>query len=356
MNVDIGRDVTIDELLQHHHALIWAGGATNDRSLHIPGEDLEGCVSAREFVAWYNGHPEHSGRKFDFSGETALVIGNGNVALDVARVLARPIAALEKTDVAQHALDALTDSAVSRVWVTARRGPEHAAYTRGELASLIHTPGVEVAANPDETQHYATRSGRAAELIEALPDFRDHDSSIVLRYGLVPEVIEGEGSVERVVFRDVAGNTETIETSLVVKAIGYRGMEVPDLPFDESSGTLPHSAGRVVDPDSRESLIGLYCSGWIKRGATGMIGTNKVDSAETVESLLHDFEAGQLQAPSAGADELDTLVRDRVDAVVDNAGWVAIDQAERAAGKVVKRPRVKLVTVEELLRASAARG
>ena len=354
-NVDVGRDVSIDEVLQHHHALIWAGGAASDRSLHIPGEDLEGCVSAREFVAWYNGHPEHSGRKFDFSGETAIVIGNGNVALDVARVLARPVGALEKTDVAQHALEALTAGAVSRVWVTARRGPEYAAYTRGELASLIHTPGVEVAANLDETEHYAMRSGRGAELIKALPDFRDQDSNIVLRYGLVPEAIEGEGSVERVVFRDAAGNTETVETSLVVKAIGYRGREVPDLPFDESSGTLPHSAGRVVDPDSGESLIGLYCSGWIKRGATGMIGTNKMDSAETVEALLHDFEAGQLQAPSSGADELDTLVHERVDVVVDNAGWVAIDLAERAAGKAVKRPRVKLVTVEELLRASAER-
>ena len=209
--------------------------------------------------------------------------------------------------------------------------------------------------NPEETQHYVTRSDRAAALIKALPDCRQQDSGIALRYGLVPEAIEGEGSVERVVFRDAEGNAETVETTLVVKAIGYRGREVPGMPFDESSGTLPHSAGRVVDPDSGDSLIGLYCSGWIKRGATGMIGTNKVDSAETVEALLHDFEAGQLQTPTVGADELDALVRQRVEDVVDNAGWVAIDQAERAAGKAAKRSRVKLVTVEELLRASAAR-
>lgn len=353
-NVEVGRGLSIDEVLQHHHALIWAGGATSDRSLHIPGEDLEGCVSAREFIAWYNGHPDHSGRKFDLSGQTAIVIGNGNVALDVARVLAQPVSALEKTDIAQHALDALADKGVSKVWVTARRGPEHAAYTRGELASLIHTPGVDVAVSPQETQHYVTRSDRAAALIRALPDHRHQNSGITLRYGLVPEAIEGKGSVERVIFREADGNTETVEATLVVKAIGYRGREVPGMPFNESSGTLPHSAGRIVDPDSGDSLIGLYCSGWIKRGATGMIGTNKVDAAETVEALLHDFEAGQLQTPARGVDEFDTLVRQRVKDVVDNAGWAAIDQAERAAGKAAKRSRVKLVTVEELLRASAA--
>jgi ferredoxin--NADP+ reductase len=355
-NVEVGRDVTIDELLEHHHALIWAGGATSDRRLGIPGEDLEGCLSAREFVAWYNGHPEHSDRKFDFSTETAVVIGNGNVALDVARVLARPAEALESTDVATHALDALKVSQIEKVLVTARRGPEHAAYTSGELASLIHnTPGVKVTASSAETQHLAKRTDRAAQLVKELPEASFAEKGIALRYGLTPVEIRGSGSVEEVVFRDEAGNTEVVATSLVVKAIGYRGSAIPELPFDESGGTLPNMAGRVVDPESGDPLVGRYCSGWIKRGATGMIGTNKTDSGETVEAVLHDFEAGRLTEPLGPRDDLARLLASRQASVVDNAAWVKIDQAERAAGKAAGRPRLKLVTLDELLAAAAVR-
>ena len=357
LNVELGRDITIDELLQHHHAVIWAGGATSDRRLGIPGEELEGCVSAREFVAWYNGHPEHSDRRFDFSAGTAVVIGNGNVALDVARTMARPAEALRDTDIATHALEALKDSKVERVVVTARRGPEHAAYTSGELASLIHqTPGTQVSAKAAETQHLAKRSDRAAELVKTLPEADSLSRGIVLRFGLTPVEIRGDGSVEEVEFRNETGEVEVVSTSLVVKAIGYRGSSVIDLPFDESAGTLPQMSGRLVEPVSGDPLVGLNCSGWIKRGATGMIGTNKTDSGETVEALLHDFEVGRLTEPVAGQVELERLLGSRQVTVVDHAAWVNIDRAERAAGKSAGRPRIKLVTQAELLKAAGVSG
>lgn len=349
-NVEVGRDVSVEELLETHHAVLWAGGATGVRKLDIPGEDLEGCVPAREFVAWYNGHPDFSSEKFDLSGKTAIVIGNGNVALDVARVLAQPSDQLSQTDIAEHALSQLSESRIEQVVVTARRGPEHAAYTAGELAALMRTPGVDVSARPLETSHLAGRSDRAAQIVKGLPDAAGAETGIILRYGLAPVSISGDGFVQSVEFRDEAGGTEVIATSLVIKAIGYRGREVPGLPFDDAAGVLPNVAGRVVDPATGDSLIGVYCSGWIKRGPTGMIGTNKADSAETVETLLHDYVAGRLPEPSTTGERLDALLVEREVRLIDNSGWLAIDQAERSAGRTVGRPRVKLVSVDELVR------
>lgn len=354
-NVEVGRDLAIIELLQHHHAVIWAAGAAAERRLGIPGEDLEGCVSSREVVAWYNGHPDHGDRKHDLSTPRVIVIGNGNVAIDVARILAQPAELLETTEIADHALASLRSSAVEEVVVTGRRGPEFAAHTAGEVAALSRVEGIVVRTRADEVIGLPTGRG-AADLLRAAADASPATGqrTVTLRYGLRPTAINGSTAVHSVTFERADGRTETIEAGLVVRAIGYRASPVEGLPFDEQAAALPHEAGRVQDPATGKPLEGLYCSGWIKRGATGVIGTNKIDSAETVDSLLHDFWSGRLDDPSGDVDQLRVLLAERGVQVVDADGWQRIDKAERRAGRRARRPRQKLVSVEELLAASRA--
>jgi len=354
LNVEVGRDLSVAELLEHHHAVIWAAGASDDRRLGIDGEDLPGCMSARELVGWYNGHPDLAERAPDLGGKRVVVIGNGNVALDVARILAQPVAALERTEIADHALAALRESAVEEVVVTARRGPEHAAYTTGELIGLQQVEGIALSTLREEVADAAATSAKAARLLAAT-DGPGAGRTLSLRFGLTPIAVHGDGAVQSVSFRRADGSVEEIEAGLVVRAIGYRGRPVAGLPFDEVTGTIPNVAGGVRDPGSGDPLTGLYCSGWIKRGATGVIGTNKLDSAETVATLLDDFAAGRLSAPERDAEQLAALVRDRSPDLVDGDGWQRIDQAERKAGRRSRRPRQKLVTVEELLAASRPR-
>lgn len=354
LNVEVGRDVTIAELVQHHHAVIWAAGASDDRRLGIEGEDLPGSISAREFVAWYNGHPDFADREYDLSGKRVVVIGNGNVALDVARVLAQPVETLERTEAADHAIEALRSSGVEEVVVTARRGPEFAAYTTGEMIGLRHVEGVHVAVLEEEVADTVRANARVARLLEPAMgrSATGSDRTVTFRFGLTPARVDGSGAVQSITFRRPDGSTEEMEAGLVIRAIGYRGRAVDDLPFDDQAGVIPNIAGSVYDPASGDSVAGVYCSGWIKRGANGIIGTNKIDSAETVDSLLRDFGAGRLSAPRHDVDSLDALVRSRQPGVVDSAGWQRIDQAERKAGRRARRPRAKLVTVDELLAAS----
>jgi ferredoxin--NADP+ reductase len=355
-NVEVGRDITMDEILEHHNAVIWAVGASDDRTLGIPGEDLKGSVSAREFVAWYNGHPDFAGREFDLSGERAVVIGNGNVALDVARILARPAAALARTEIADPALEQLGKSSIGEVVVTARRGPEHAAYSSGELSGLLHTDGLAVLAVREEVEHLVGSSDRAAAMVleaaDRKPDGRER--SVTLRFGLIPESLEGTVRVEGVMFRRPDGTRESMQATLVIRAIGYRGRVLDGLPFDGVTATVVNEAGRVIDPDTGDAVLGNYCTGWFKRGATGMIGTNKADSAETVDALLQDFASGRLSPPIRAAEELDELLRSRQPDVVDKAAWARLDQAERARGRQGKRPRQKFITVSEMLDAIRA--
>jgi ferredoxin--NADP+ reductase len=353
-NVAVGRDVTIQELLEHHHAVIWAGGAGDDRRLGIRGEELEGSVSAREFVGWYNGHPDFADRTFDLHGQRVVVVGNGNVALDVARVLAQPPGNLAPSDIADHALKALQTSTVTEVLVTARRGPEFAAYTTGELTGLDHTEGLVLNAEAVEVHAASERLGHGAQILKAAAerDVQETERRVTLRFGLRPEAIHGVHSVESIDFRRTDGTVENIDATLVVRAIGYRGTAVDSLPFDETTGTLPHVSGSVMDPATGESVVGVYCSGWIKRGATGIIGTNKMDSAETVDSLLHDFASGRLSEPEHHAEHLHKLILERQPDLVDKQGWVRIDQAERRAGREAGRTRLKLVARTSLVAAS----
>ncbi len=351
-NVEVGRDVTIEELLAHHHAVLWAGGAPADRSLGIPGEDLPGSVAAREFVAWYNGHPDHVGHQYDFDTDRVVVIGNGNVAVDVARILSLPIQLLAATDMAEHAITALRGATVREIAMTARRGPEHAACTLAEVIGLGQCESVSLTTHRDEVEHLAAKrhDRRAQALLEASRTRADPaDRRIVMRFGLVPTSINGTDRVESVTFAKPDGSFETLEARLVIRAVGYAGVPVAGLPFDDTSATLPHVAGSVVDPDSTEPVLGVYCSGWIKRGPTGMIGTNRTDSAETVDTILHDFAAGRLTDPTGSLTEIHSLIRTRQPDVVDKHGWKRIDTAERARGTAKNRPRVKSVHWAELV-------
>lgn len=365
-NVEVGRDLSVQELLRHHHAVLWAAGASDDRRLGTPGEDLEGSVSAREFVSWYNGHPDFADRYFDLSGKRAVVIGNGNVALDVARVLAQPVSALEKTSMSDRALEALRASAIEEVVIVGRRGQAFAACSTAELLALSRMPDVDLLAEPAEVsvtdpELQAAPGGaspafaRRREIIDAAA-WRTPTGlrRIALRFRLTPTRLTGDHAVTGVVLARPDGTTETIETSLVIRAVGFRGRPVPGLPFDSSAGIIPNDAGRVVDPMTGHPMPGLYCTGWIKRGPTGVIGTNRVDSSETVASLLSDVTHHRLPNPPLRAAQLTDLLRERQPDVVDASGWWRIDEAEKSAGRASGRTRVTLLGFEELLH--AARG
>lgn len=349
-NVHVGRDLSIDELLEHHHAILWAGGAPDDRRLGIEGENLDGVHAAREFVGWYNGHPDYTAQNFDLSGERVVVIGNGNVALDVARTLLRPADDFVGTDMAQHAVDALRDSAIEEVVIVARRGVEHAAFSQGELMALDRLDGISVVAEADEV---AGHFGRKADVLMRAAGRAGAAGRVVrFRFGLEPLSIEGDGQVESITFKKADGSTERLATSLVLRAIGYRGTAIDGLPFDDVAAVLPNEAGRVLEPQTGISVDGVYCSGWIKRGPQGIIGSNKVDAEETVDSLLHDLAADRLSNPIGSVDELEARLAGKVDGLVDKAAWGRIDREERRLGAEKARPRLKLVTVEQLLAAS----
>ncbi|NKY31186.1 FAD-dependent oxidoreductase [Nocardia gamkensis] len=380
LNVEVGTHISHEELLRHHHAVIYAVGASSDRKMGVPGEDLPGSHSATEFVAWYNGHPDYADRTFDLSGERAVIVGNGNVALDVARVLTVDPDELAKTDIADHALDALRQSNIREVVVLGRRGPLQAAYTSPEFLALAHLKGVDVIV--EETDLALDHAS------QAILDDPQVEPSLKLKYTLAQEYAGGrraEGN-KRIVFRyltsptaltgtdrveyiEIVHNelfeeggqlvarptdrTESIGTSLVLRSIGYRGERIGELPFDERRGVVPNEHGRVIGDDG-SMLGGVYVSGWIKRGPRGVIGSNRIDSEETVELLLADFTAGKLAAPQADRAALRAMLAERQADLVDRAGWRAIDQAEKTAGKSTGRPRVKFTTREDLLK--AARG
>ncbi|MFD4025203.1 FAD-dependent oxidoreductase [Streptomyces sp. NPDC058576] len=356
LGIEVGRNVSAQELSAHHDAVIYAVGASTDRRLGVSGEETPGCLSATGFVAWYNAHPEAVAQGVDLSAERVVVVGNGNVALDVARILVADPEALAGTDIAAHALDALRASRVREVVVLGRRGPGDAAYTRSELLALKHVPGVEVVVDDHDPRTAAaidavgTRD-RAAVLrglarvgTDAAPPVGG-ERRIVLRFhSEAVEVLGGDSGVRSVRVTDGGGEGPVeLRAGLLLRAIGYRGLPVPGLPFDEASGTVPHEGGRVA------GLPGSYVVGWIKRGPSGGIGANRTCAAETVGTLLADAVAGTLPAPTGDAKAFRRLARQRNRRVVDARGLAAIDRAERDRGRREGRPRVKLATVEELV-------
>jgi ferredoxin/flavodoxin---NADP+ reductase len=365
-NVEVGRDVTHDELMSLYDAVVYSVGAQTDRSLGIPGEELPGSWAATELVAWYNGHPDFQHLSFDLSGERAVVIGNGNVALDVARMLALTPEELATTDTTDAAIAAINEAGLREILVVGRRGPVQAAWTPVEVGELGELAGADILVDPAELE---LDDASAAELEASPPtvkrslahlrDFAAREPAgkpraIRLRFLLSPVAILGEERVEaiKLVRNELVdgravptGETETIPCGIVFRSVGYRGVSLPGVPFDERSCTIPNEGGRVTP--------GLYCAGWIKRGPSGVIGTNKKDATETVELLLEDARDGRLP-PRDPEGSLEELLAERGVGAVLYAGWEAIDAAERAAGEPQGRPRVKLGTWEELLAAARA--
>jgi ferredoxin/flavodoxin---NADP+ reductase len=365
LNVEISKNLSHAELLDHHHAVLYAVGAPDDRRLEIDGMGLAGTGTATELVAWINGHPDFADLPVDLSHERVVVIGNGNVALDVARILTADPDDLARTDIADHALQALRKSAVNEVVIAARRGPAHSAFTLPELIGLTAASDVVL----DEADQRRVRDALATasdpltrsklEILSTLGSVcRDSEPGsrprIRLAYELTPQRILGDQHAGGVEF-SVTGTDEVrrLDAGLVLTSIGYRGKPIRDLPFDEVKAVVPNDGGRVVDPGSGRAVPGAYVAGWIKRGPTGFIGTNKSCSFQTVQALVADFNAGNLTDPVATPAALTTLVHDRQPEVVDSAGWRAIDAAEVARGSDESRPRNKFTDVAEMLAAAA---
>ncbi|MFB8116671.1 FAD-dependent oxidoreductase [Streptomyces sp. NPDC055962] len=377
LGVEVGRDLTPEELAAHHDAVIYAVGAPAGRRLGIPGEDLPGSICATTFVSWYNAHPEVAPGAVDLSAERVVVVGTGNVALDAARILVSDPDALAAGDIAGHALDALRAGSVREVVLLGRRGPEDAAYTRSELLALKHLDGVELVVDDHDPRTGATidaaAPGDKAALLRDVPreavDWSGpppRGRRIVFRFHSAPVEALGDAGLRAVRVTDRAnGATDNaasgangatdkgtdgleIPAGLLLRAVGQRGLPVTGLPYDEATGTVPHEGGRVA------GRPGTYVVGWIKRGPTGGIGANRTCAAETVGTLLADAVGGALPAPEHGAKAFHRLVRRRNRRVVDARGLAEIDRTEKALGLRDGRPRVKLATVPELV--AAARG
>lgn len=358
LGVEVGKDLTAGELAAHHDAVIYAVGASADRRLGIPGEDLPASIPATSFVSWYNAHPEVPPEAVGLSAERVVVAGNGNVALDVARILVADPTVLAGTDIAGHALAALRDSRVREVVLLGRRGPEDAACTASELLALTHLPGVDLVVDDQDPRTGAAIDGAApgstAALLRGLPretaDWSQPPPAgrrIVFRFHSAPVEVLGHDCAEAVRVTGAAGEQD-IPAGLFLRAIGYRGLPVPGLPFDETAGTVPHEGGRVT------GMPGTYVVGWIKRGPSGGIGANRTCAAETVGTLLADAVAGALPSPAHPAKAFARLARSRVRQVVDARGLAAIDRAERSRGREHGRPRIKFDTVPALV--AAAKG
>jgi ferredoxin--NADP+ reductase len=368
-NITVGKDVHAAELTERYDAVVYAVGAQSDRALRIPGEDLPGSVAAVDFVGWYNAHPHFEEMAPDITSGRAVVVGNGNVAIDVARILVTDPDVLANTDIADHALQSLHDRGVEEVIILGRRGPLQSAITTLEMRELGELEGVDVVIDPadlaDITDEDAEAVGKIAKAnIKVMRDYaaREHTAGnrrIVFRFQTSPIEIHGSERVEeivlgrnelvadesgRVVAKDT-GEREALPVQLVVRAVGYKGVPVPGLPFDEGSGTIPHEDGRIAGRANE------YVVGWIKRGPSGIIGTNKKDSQDTVDTLLADLDGAQLA--EVGPDYADELVRwlvDRQPLLVTDDHWQIIDAHERGAGEPHGRPRVKVANVAELLR------
>lgn len=345
LNVNVGEHVSHDELLAHHHAVVYAVGASSDRKLGIPGEGLPGSASATDFVAWYNGHPDQAGRDFELSQRRAVIVGNGNVALDVARILTTDPELLVGTDVSQRALKALRDSRIEEVVILGRRGPAESAFTVPEFVGLLGAD-VDIVVEGEIPEPVEGMSQKVEHKLKLLRGLADRPTGgrkrIVLRYLSSPAVLTGEDRVTGVeVLRNelvtgddgkvhavATADAEILEAGLVLTSVGYRGVPLAGLPFDERSGIMPNLDGRVLEESGGAVVPGAYVTGWIKRGPTGFIGTNKSCAQQTVRQLVDDFNAGRLAQPGRGAGEFDRLVAAR--------------QPHAIRGGAVNRPRRRL--------------
>ena len=374
-NVEIGRDLAHDELVRLYDAVVYAFGAQADRRMGIAGEDLPGSWSATAFVAWYNGHPDFQEIPFDLSSERAIVVGNGNVAVDVARMLALSAAELAPTDTMDEAIAAIIGSGIREILVLGRRGPAQAAFTTPELQELTELAGADLMVDPADLELDAASAAalendtviarRNVELLRkvAVCPPKGRSKTLRLRFCVSPVAILGDGRVEAVevvrneLVADARGRIHAVPTDerevipcgLVLRSVGYRGTAMPGVSFDDGRATIRNDAGRVLD-DAGAPIPGVYCAGWIKRGPSGVIGTNKKDATETVELLLEDASAGLLRRQDDS--DIADLLTERGVQPVTHVGWLAIDALERARGEEQGRPRVKLGQWAELLAAA----
>jgi ferredoxin/flavodoxin---NADP+ reductase len=376
-NVDIGRELEVADLAARYNAIVYAYGTATDRHLGIPGEDLPGSHAATEFVNWYNAHPDFAKAQFDLSCDRVVVIGNGNVAADVARMLALPKEELDTTDTADHAIEPLTSSSVKEIVVLGRRGPAQAAFTNPEVRELGELTDADIVIDPadvelDEISAALVESDECEPTkkrnVEIFTEFSQREPEgkpkrVIMKFLRSPVEIQGSGRVEKLIVgvnelvRDESGaikardtgEREEIECGLVLRSIGYKGIGLEGLPFDSSRGVIPNEAGRVTDPESGEQAAGHYAVGWIKRGPSGVIGTNKKDAQETIDALLNDLEAGKVPEREPVEPGIEELLTERAPEHVTYQGWEAIDAAEKAAGEPHGRPRIKFCNVEEMV-------
>ncbi|WP_182349558.1 4Fe-4S binding protein [Tomitella gaofuii] len=384
LNVEVGKHISHAELLRHHHAVVYGVGASTDRHLNIDGEGLPGSVAATDFVAWYNGDPDHADDVYDLGGERAVVIGNGNVALDVARVLATSPDQLAQTDIAEHALEALRASTIREVVVLGRRGPVQAAFTSKELLGLDYVDGMDIIVDPADLvldeQDEAFLASEACPFpvprkIEQLRGWASRSSNptnrrIVLKFLASPTAILGEGHVEKIqVARNElvadgtgrrqarpTGESDTIETGLILRSVGYRGAPADGVPFDERRGIIPNNEGRVIHPVTGEPVTGVYVTGWIKRGPSGYLGTNKKCAQDTIKLLRADVEAGRLTRQVKDRRALERLLAERQPDAISFDEWRVLDRAELARGKATGRPRVRYTDTQEMVDLAKGRG
>jgi ferredoxin/flavodoxin---NADP+ reductase len=378
-NVSFGKDLTLDEMLAHYHYVLFSTGAESDRRMGIPGEDLPGSFPATIFVAWYNGHPDYTHLQFDLSSvESVAVVGNGNVAVDVARVLARGVDELAVTDIAEHAVEVLRQSAIKNIYMLGRRGPAQAAFTNPELRELAELAGVDLVVRPEDLVLDPLSEEFLAHQSEPMPQRNietltkqiakgEGTQGRKLRlYFLVSPVemlgtdrVEGVRIERNVLVKDGQGNLKAQGTGehqdlpcqMIFRSIGYKGHQLAGVPFDERAGVIPNSDGRVIDLVSGNPVPRLYVAGWIKRGPTGVIGTNKADANATIATMLADIQQGIVASEvNADAEAIPMLLANKQVQYVTFAGWQRIDQHELLRGKTQGKVRNKLVTIDELLK------
>jgi ferredoxin/flavodoxin---NADP+ reductase len=377
-NVEHGRDLRRDDLFAYFHAVIYCVGTRSYRHLGIPGEALPGRTSAGDFVGWYNAHPDQRRLRFDLSGERAVVVGHGNVALDVARILLTPVEELAGTDIADHALAALATSTIREVTLLGWRGPAQVAFTLPELKEVAARDDLDVVIDPAELEEDATLgpdASRGREQVLALlrtlaeRPLRGCARRLVIRFMVSPVAVLGDDRVREVdvahtvlqhdadgvVVARATGRRERIPADLVLTAIGYRGSALAGVPFDPVRGVIPNVRGRVIDPISGQPRTGEYAAGWIKRGPSGVIGTNKPDAHETVDALLEDLGDGALRPVLPGA-VFARLLEERCGSVVSYPQWGVINAAEVVRGQVAGRPRDKFTDVDEMLDVAGGTG
>tara|TARA_Y100001934_G_scaffold180244_1_gene213215 strand:- start:77 stop:1483 length:1407 start_codon:yes stop_codon:yes gene_type:complete len=379
-NVEIGKHIQIDDLRRIYHCVVFAYGTNRSRSLGILGEDFDGSYAATDFVAWYNGHPDYQNHQFDLSVNTAVIVGVGNVAIDVARILCLTEEELIQSDVTDNALHALLESNIREVVLLGRRGPAQAAFTNPELKELINLQGADLKIDLDEA-----KLDRLSEEYVVLQDDKllrskvdmikdisyvtsfNNNKSITIRFLVSPlEIFGGENNkvvgmrlVKNELYKTNTGylkskatdKCEDISAGIVLTSVGYMGSAINGIPFDEKSGTIPNINGRVFNQDTQEILTGMYTCGWIKRGPTGVIGTNKEDAIETVHCMIEDVQSGKYI-------DVDPIDKDCVDEIITDAqpdtftfdDWKRIDKIEIERGKVVNRPRIKFTSTLSMLK------